>query len=132
MIRKMLNTPAFWQLFRFGVVGSVAAAVNFLVVVLLVEALHWHPLWANVLAFACAYQVSFSGHHFWTFANQPRRGRFPWVKFLLVAGLSFLLNEGLFFVFLHWVGLYYIWALLCVLIVVPPLTFVCSKFWAFR
>lgn len=131
MIKKIVNWSVFWQLFRFGVVGCSAALINFLVVFALVEWASWRSLIANIIAFACAYQVSFIGHHFWTFASEHRVGRFPWLKFLLVALISFALNEFLFFVFLHIVGLYYLLALLCVLLIVPPVTFVCSKFWAF-
>lgn len=127
----MISKHTFWQLTKFGVVGCMAAVANFLVVVAVVECLHWSPLWANVIAFACAYQISFSGHHFWTFACTERVGRFPWLKFLLVALVSFALNEGLFFVFLTYVGWHYTWSLITVLLIVPPLTFICSKFWAF-
>ena len=122
------------QLFRFGVVGTTAAIVNLVVLALIVELLHWPPLLANVLAFIAAYHVSFYGHHHWTFHQKDkiRQKKVAWAKFLVVAILSFILNEVLFFVFLHLVGLYYLLALFITLLIVPPATFVMSKMWAFR
>lgn len=119
------------QILRFGVVGSLAALVNFAIVLALVEDYAWHPLWANVVAFLTAYQVSFFGHRYWTFKEQSIP-RLAFGRFFLVAVISFLLNEGLFAVFLHGAKLYYPIALLLTLILIPPLTFLLSKWWAFN
>ena len=127
----MINRALIFQVGRFGIVGVSAAVVNFAVVVAIVEWFGWNPLLANIVAFAIAYQVSFFGHNYWTFGRQTATS-IPWLKFLLVALASFALSESLFFVFLHFVGLYYPIALILVLIMVPPITFVLSKFWAFR
>ena len=123
--------PIILQLMRFGVVGLTAASVNFLLVVIFVETLHWRPLLANLLAFVIAYQVSFAGHNFWTFKSNLSK-KSVWCRFFLVAIISLALNEGLFYVFLHPFGLYYPIALLITLILVPPVTFVLGKYWAFN
>ncbi len=121
----------FRQLFRFGVIGSAAAAVNMIVVVLLVQFAHWSPLAANIIAFVIAYQVSFFGHHHWTF-QATSSAKTSWPKFLLVAVGSFILNEGFYALFLQVWHVEYIVALLLVLLVVPPITFALSKLWAFN
>jgi putative flippase GtrA len=119
------------QLFRFGIIGTMAALLNMLVVVLLVHFAHWWPLAANILAFIVAYQVSFFGHHYWTFQSGIS-AKTAWPKFLLVALGSFLLNEGCYALFLQVLHVQYIWALLLVLLIVPPITFAFSRLWAFR
>jgi len=123
--------PLMWQLVRFGLVGITAATVNFALVIFLVESFGWRPLLANIVAFIIAYQVSFSGHHYWTFKSTTVFAH-NWRKFLVVALLSLGLTECLFYVFLHPLGLYYPLALFCTLVIVPPITFVLSKCWAFR
>lgn len=54
------------------------------------------------------------------------------LKFFLVSGLSFCLNESLYAIFLEELHLYYSVALALVLLIVPPVTFILSKLWAFR
>lgn len=120
------------QLAYFGIVGCSAALVNFLAVVLLVEFVDLHPLVANIFAFAMAFNVSYFGHRRWTFGEVKTQPHTSWLRFLTVAVGSFLLNEGLYFVFLQALGLHYQLALVLVIVMVPPVTFVFSKFWAFR
>jgi len=118
------------QLARFGVVGITAMAVHWIVVIAIVP-LGLTPLIANVIGFAAAFNVSYFGHRTWTFdsalAHATTLGRF-----LAVAIASFILNEVLYALLLHHTTLDYRSALLIVLLAVAVLTFVLSRFWAFR
>lgn len=119
------------QLFRYGFVGVAAAFVNYVMVVFLVSCFKMQPLVANGVGFLVAFQVSFSGHRLWTFEQDD----FSWPmmsKFFLVASLSFLLSEVLYAYFMHKLHLQYAVALLLVLCIVPVLSFICSKLWAFK
>lgn len=120
------------QLIRFGIVGICAAIINMLVVVWLVQKFNVQPLLANIFAFLIAFNISYNGHYYWSFANAKRKYRFFVSRFLVVAIISFVLNEGLFYIFLHLFSWYYVWALLLTLLIVPIFSFVCSKFWAFK
>ncbi|MBN1684681.1 MAG: GtrA family protein [Gammaproteobacteria bacterium] len=120
------------QLIRFGIVGCIAAMVNMLIVILLVEQFAWHPLVANILAFLIAFQVSYFGHCYWSFSNRTVCHKHSVPRFLIVAIVSFILNEGLFYLFLTVLNLYYVLALFLVLIIVPTFTFINSKWWAFN
>jgi putative flippase GtrA len=114
---------------RFGAVGIAAMAVHWLVVALLVP-LGSKPLLANIAAFAVAFNVSYAGHRHWTFAaTSAQHSTFK--RFLGVALLSFALNEALYYLLLR-SGMEYRAALLLVLIAVAALTFVLSRYWAFR
>lgn len=117
------------QLMRFGVVGVAAMAVHWAVVALLVP-LGSEPLLANIVAFAVAFNVSYAGHRHWTFAA-TNAAHSTFKRFLGVALLSFALNEALYYMLLK-AGMEYRVALLVVLIAVAALTFVLSRFWAFR
>jgi putative flippase GtrA len=126
---SILKHPHIGQLLRFGVIGTSAAAVNMVGVIILVECFAWQPLWANVIAFLIAYNVSFFGHRFWTFAEGNAQSC---QKFFMVACFSFIINEGLFYMLLHWVGWWYPVALFVDLLCVAVVTFIFSKFWAFK
>ena len=121
----------FAQLFRFGVVGVVAAAIHFTIVVCLVQLLLLPPLVANIFGFFVSFQVSYWGHRRWTFQGTEISHSTALPKLLLVQIINFCANESLFYIFLS-MHLPYQLALLIVLTILPIFTFVSGKFWVFR
>ena len=113
------------------VVGLCAMAVHFLLTVVFVS-LDVPPLVANGLTFLGAFQISFWGHSSWSFVDIcGPRGK-SMLRFFAVAIGSFALNEVLFAALLHWTDLPYQLALAMVLGFVAGITFLLSKFWAFK
>ncbi|HQQ63624.1 MAG TPA: GtrA family protein [Pseudomonadales bacterium] len=119
------------ELLRFLVVGASAAAVHFVVVLLLVQWYALQPLLANIAAFITAFQVSYFGHRFWTFAHTDTQHSQSLPRFLLVAVLGFASNECLYYLLLQYTTLPYWLSLGMVLVLVAVMTFVLSKLWAF-
>lgn len=118
------------QLARFGVVGVAAMAVHWLVVRALVP-LGLAPLIANIIGFGVAFNVSYFGHRNWTFGSAEAHST-TLRRFFAVAISSFVLNECLFYLLLRFTHLDYQIALAIVLVAVAALTFVLSRWWAFR
>lgn len=124
------------QYCRFGAVGLLATGIHAAVFLALVSAMPTAPLMANFLAFCVAISVSFSGHFTWTFCAD-RSGLSRWEKvcifrrFAVVALLGLALNTGTVFlitdVFL-WPPAY---AAVPMVTVVPSISFLASKYWAF-
>lgn len=129
MLRRLQALP---QLLQFVLVGGVAAATHLCVVGLLVVLTGMPPLGANVLGFLVAFVVSYNGHAWLTFAAAQTRGWATVLRFFAVACLSFVANELLYAVALHWLHWHYFWSLAVVLVLVAIGTFVLSKFWAFK
>lgn len=125
------NDAAHQQALRFIVVGSSAASVHFLIVLALVQRLQLPPLLANVIAFFVAFNLSYAGHHFWTFSHETRSHTQSLPRFLLVAAGSFCLNEWLYFLLLRYAPLPYWLSLGIILALVAMITFLFSKFWVF-
>lgn len=119
------------QIFLFGAVGITSSLTHLLMVYLFVNHLKLQPAIANIFAFLIAYPVSFFGHSYLTFASRPHRRHLSFYRFLIVAVLGFLLNEGLYLIFLYYTSFHYLLSLGIILIIVPAITFVLSKFWAF-
>lgn len=122
-----------WQGVRFIAVGTTAAAVHWGVVRLAVETMGLAPLQANVVGWMVAFVVSFSGHRHWTFAATSGlgTGQSLW-RFGLVSFTGFVLNELSYAAVLRMGGLRYDVALGLVLVVLAVVTFVVSRWWAFR
>jgi len=117
---------------RFVAVGCAAAAVHWLVVVLLVS--HWQlaPLLANIPAWLTAFGVSFGGHHRLTFGDHQAPVGSSLRRFFMVSALGFVLNQGAYAALLRFSGQRYDVALLIVLVAVAVLTYLLSRAWAFR
>lgn len=120
------------QIMRFGIVGCTAAFVNFSIVVGLVEFGSLPPLYANIIAFTFAFQVSYLGHRFWTFHETITQHHVAAPRLLLVSGSNFFANEALFYFFMNMLHLPYMPALLLTLSILPAVTFTFGKFWVFR
>jgi len=116
--------------FRFGIVGVLAMATHYLLVLLLVH-FSVAPLIANVFAFVGAFQVSYWGHSSWSFSDLSASRKDSFRRFVIVSVSGFLLNELLFFLFLKFTHIPYQISLLIVLPFVAGLTFLLSRHWAF-
>jgi putative flippase GtrA len=116
--------------FRFGIVGVLAMATHYVLVILLVN-FSITPLIANVFAFIGAFQVSYWGHSSWSFSDLSASRRDSFRRFVIISVSGFLLNELLFFLFLKFTNIPYQISLLIVLPFVAGLTFLFSRHWAF-
>jgi putative flippase GtrA len=116
----------------FTAVGCTAAAIHWGVVVMLVEALGWPPLLANVAGWLVAFVASFLGQWHLTF-----RGRgVGWIdalpRFFAISLAGFLTNETMYAVLLRFSGARYDVLLAGVLVAVAIMTYLLSSRWAFR
>jgi putative flippase GtrA len=116
--------------FRFGIVGVLAMATHYVLVIILVN-FSITPLIANVFAFIGAFQVSYWGHSSWSFSDLSASRRDSFRRFVIISVSGFLLNELLFFLFLKFTNIPYQISLLIVLPFVAGLTFLFSRHWAF-
>jgi putative flippase GtrA len=131
-LKALRERRAFGELLlasRFGLVGLAATAVHLAIVTLLIR-LGLTPLLANLVAFLCAFGVSFCGHYFWTFRSAAGITRAV-LRFFLIAVGGFLINSALLALLLHWTTLNSTTCALIAVLVVPVLSFLASKFWGF-
>jgi putative flippase GtrA len=126
----MISQPLARQIFRFGVVGVAATVTHVAVAVTLIERVGTPVLAGNGLAFLVAVFVSYFGHHSWTFARDGFHDRhLP--RFVTISLIGLALNQAIIFALVTLGGLPYLVGVLVVVSVVPALTFVLSRSWAF-
>lgn len=120
--------------FRFAVVGLAATLTHSAVALALHSTGLLPALAANVAGFLTAFSVSFTGHHFWSFAAlcDPGRTASRMRRFFLLALAGFLINSG---TLLGWLRLTN-WpedvGILVSIAIVPLLSFLGARFWAFK
>ena len=120
------------QLFWFVVVGVLAALTHWGVAVLLVSQWALPPALANVAGWLVAFVVSFTGHYFLTFRHADAHWIVAARRLFLISACNFAINEITYVTLLRLTDWSYDGLLAGILIVLAALTFVASRFWAFR
>jgi putative flippase GtrA len=119
------------EVLRFGAVGIAATLTHVAIVLVLVEGGLARPFSANVVAFAAAVFVTYFGNHAWTFRLAGGHARhFP--RFLPVALSGLALNQAIVYLIVDVLAWDYRISLALVVTVVPAITFVLNRQWAFR
>lgn len=120
------------QLFFFSGIGGSAAATHIMVVLNCVTYLHIDPLFANVIGFLIAFNISYMGHKYLTFAQLSNQKQLSLPHFFIVASSGGVINELLYLFLLNYTSLNYLIALIIDLSIVAVYSFMLSRFWACR
>jgi putative flippase GtrA len=127
-----VNTAVRGNPVAFVAVGGIAAAVHLTTVFILVEYGAMPPPFANVIAFLCAFSVSFAGHSRHSFRSGKKTPR-SWWRWLQVSITAFFLNQGLYLMALHaFPHTGYLLLLGIVTGVVAFFSYALGKLWAFH
>ncbi|MCG8358504.1 MAG: GtrA family protein [Kiloniellales bacterium] len=119
------------QALRFSLVGVAATLLHVLLMVGLVESGLLAPFEANFVAFSGALLLSYLGNLRWTFGLRGRhQTHVP--RFVTVALLGFLLNQAIVYGVVDLLQGDYRLALALVVLIVPALSFLANRHWAFR
>jgi putative flippase GtrA len=119
------------RIFRFCVIGGSAAAVHWLVVLSVVSMTGMEPLIANIIAFLCAFSVSYVGHKNWTFEAREQAHGPAAVKFFTVAVTGFCINESVFAIMLKGLHIHYLIGSAVAIATAAVSTYILSQCWAF-
>ena len=116
---------------HFVMVGLIATSIHMIVAMTLISSRWMGPLAANVVAWAIAFAASFVGHWQLTFGVRLAPAWQAVRRYLLVSAVGFGVNHAIYSVLLLRAQWSYFAALLVALAVVPVLTYLASRYWAF-
>lgn len=116
---------------RFGVVGLAATALHIGVVWILLSHTALPALLANLIAFLCAFGISFTGNYIWTFSAPGSPGR-AMRRFFLISLAAFIANSMLLAAILAGGWLSPRLAAVASASMAPSITFLASRLWGFR
>ena len=117
---------------RFGLVGVGATATHMLVAAALITHLKLNPFVANSAAFIVAFFISFLGHYFWSFQSKAQSANQALKKFFLIAAGGFGFNTLVLAALLKSGITTPLSSTMIAIGVVPVITFIASRFWAFK
>lgn len=114
---------------RFTIVGGIATAIQYVILVLLVRAFGVAPTPASSVGFVLSAAVNYLLNYRFTFQSNRPHGPAA-AKFGLLAGTGLLINAGI----MHWLtgaGLHYLLAQVCATGVVLVWNFTGNSLWTF-
>jgi putative flippase GtrA len=117
------------RIIRFSISGVLATAVHVLIAATLIQLLAVHPASANAAAVLGATFFSYVVNTLWSFAR-PLRGR-TLSRFLMVSAGICGLASGVSWL-VEWYGVNYWIGILCVISIIPPITFSVHNLWTYR
>jgi putative flippase GtrA len=116
----------------FLLVGALAAALHWLVAVMLVERAGVAPMLANVGGWLVALALSFVGQWRWTFGDRRAPSSRSALRFFGLSAAGLALNAATYALLLHNTPLRYDIALALVLLTVTVITYLATQRWVFR
>jgi len=117
------------QITRFAVVGAAATLIHVVVALLVTSAFALAPLVANLAGFSVAVAVSFWGHLRVTFrVEKPQRQHL--YRFIVLSLVSLAVSSLITATWTYWGGSMIV-AMSFVTLIVPSMSFVAARLWAF-
>ncbi|MFC3195148.1 GtrA family protein [Marinicella sediminis] len=117
---------------RYGLVGVLASVVHAAISLLLHEVFAIAPFTAHASGFAGGLVTAYLGHYHYSFKDDGQhRSRFP--RFVITSLTGFALHQGGVWWLVSQLGWdYSTMALPALMLTIPLVTFLLSKFWVFR
>lgn len=115
----------------FALVGLAATAVHALVALAARDLAHVGAMASTVSGYVCAVGVSYLGNARFTFGRPALHGP-QFVRFLIVSLAGLGANLGITWLLVDSLGWPFKAALAVIVVVIPAMSFVFSKVWAFR
>ena len=133
--------PALTQFFLFCIVGGLGMCVDVGIYALLYYPLNFQHLdlgWyfrdkyvAQGISFCFAVTSNFFLNKYFTFRTKGKAGG-QYVRYFTVATISLLIRTPLLYVFAEKLGIFHLFSLIIVILLVTIVNFLGSKLWAFR
>jgi putative flippase GtrA len=121
---------------KYGAVGLLGTLIHWGVLILLVEAWDFDPVWGTTIGFIVTLLVSFILNNEWTFmASVARSNVKPFIRFMryvVISLFGLLLNTGIMYLFVHIWELPYLVGQCVSLFVVPLSNYMFNSKWTFQ
>lgn len=119
----------FVKLFKYGLVGTLTVVTQVSIYIILATVLQLSGLISYTFAVIVSLVVAYFGQSRWTFAD--RKSRSVW-KYSIIVIVSFCMGSGSTWVIVDWARLSPLWALPVMIVVIPFMSFLMLRAWAFR
>ncbi|OME12882.1 GtrA family protein [Paenibacillus odorifer] len=117
------------QFIKYALVGAIGTILHTSILVFLVEKEGFQPLIGSSAGFIASLIVSYYINLKWTFQLEKKKSFF--YKYVIVSLSGLGINLLIMFLLVNLLEVWYIWAQVIVIIVVPISNFTLNRYWAF-
>lgn len=128
-ITKIIHSEVIKQFVKYSLVGLIGTFLQSMTLVLLVENYDFYPLVGSLIGFVFSLMFSFFINAIWTFRSAKKASYF--YKYFIVSLFGLGINLFIMFLLVNVLDIWYIWAQLIIIIVVPCINFILNRYWAF-
>jgi putative flippase GtrA len=118
------------QFFKFLVVGVIATAIHFVVMILMVQVFSVRPVSASIAGYASSALVNYQLNRVLTFSSSLPHS-LALSRFLVVSGVGLLINSLAMYLLVNSLQFNYIASQVATTVVVLLWNFTLSRFWTF-
>lgn len=120
------------QISRFGIIGLLATAVHFSLLVLLVEADMTNPTRATLVGSIAGIITSYIGNYWFVFKVENITHGSAFSRFILAYLIVFTIHGGLMFGLEQHFSIPYVWVFIAATGISAIATFLANRYWVFR
>jgi putative flippase GtrA len=118
------------QLIKYGTAGAVGTAVQYAILIGLVEAFHGDPVLASTLGAVAGAIVNYLLNYHYTFRSE-RPHAVSLAKYMVVSALGIALNAVVLAGATTWLGMHYVGAQVLATVIVFFMAFAVNRVWTF-
>ena len=119
------------SIIKYCLVGLGGYLVYLLLMIGMVEVLNLDPVLASFLSFIPSLIISYTLSRNWVFSSS-RNHRAALSRYLVVIGISLILNVTIMYITTHWLDWWYIYSQILVVVVVPINNYSLNYLWVFK
>lgn len=104
------------QIIRFIISGGLTALLELGMIILMVEQLLIHYLWANAISFIVANLFNYVLSRFWVFSASDKKVHVELLSFFIVTGVGLLINQFIIYMMVDFASVDYRFAKICAIL----------------
>ena len=119
------------QFLRFATVGGIATAIQYLILIALVQGVNMNVVLASTIGFVLSAACNYSLNYRFTFRSSVKH-RSAIFKFFVVAGVGLILNSFTMLIATEYLSMYYLLAQVLATGLVLLWNFTGNRLWTFK
>ena len=127
MIKKIINNKLFRQLFKFGIVGTIAFAIDYGIFTLLTQVINMHYLISSIISFSISVIFNYIMSVKWVFDITKKQTAKEFIIFILLSVVGLIINSIVLYILVEKAGIHELISKVIATIIVMIFNFITRK-----
>lgn len=127
MIKKIINNKLFRQLFKFGIVGTIAFAIDYGIFTLLTQVINMHYLISSIISFSISVIFNYIMSVKWVFDITKKQTAKEFIIFILLSVVGLIINSIVLYILVEKASIHELISKVIATIIVMIFNFITRK-----